>query len=108
MSYYALGGSVPQVAWVYIVRPFTKHRQSIDLMPHRDLACVFCNNGASMGESPKDTSRVLKMSYGSEHSGMTPHDQLLNVLHVPSRSFAVLERMLCLILGHPMWLHVEQ
>ncbi|KAJ7855898.1 fungal-specific transcription factor domain-containing protein [Mycena olivaceomarginata] len=74
MSYYALGGSVPQVAWVYI-----------------GLGMRFLQQRGEYGRKPK-----------GHQSG--PEDELWKRAFW---SFAVLERMLCLILGHPMWLHVE-
>ncbi|KAF7346135.1 Zn(2)-C6 fungal-type domain-containing protein [Mycena sanguinolenta] len=74
MSYYALGGSVPQVAWVYI-----------------GLGIRFLQQRGEYRRKPKGHRS------GSE-------DELWKRAFW---SFAVLERMVCLILGHPMCLHVE-
>ncbi|KAJ7211484.1 fungal-specific transcription factor domain-containing protein [Mycena haematopus] len=74
MSYYALGGSVPQVAWVYI-----------------GLGIRFLQQRGEYRRKPK-----------GHKSG--PEDELWKRAFW---SFAVLERMVCLILGHPMCLHVE-
>ncbi|KAF8208752.1 fungal-specific transcription factor domain-containing protein [Mycena galopus ATCC 62051] len=74
MSYYALGGSVPQVAWMYI-----------------GLGIRFLQQRGEYRRKPK-----------GHRSG--PEDELWKRAFW---SFAVLERMVCLILGHPMCLHVE-
>ncbi|KAJ6508989.1 fungal-specific transcription factor domain-containing protein [Mycena sanguinolenta] len=74
MSYYALGGSVPQVAWVYIglgIR-FLQQRGEYRRKPKGHRSC--------------SEDELWKRAFWS---------------------FAVLERMVCLILGHPMCLHVE-
>ncbi|KAF7365380.1 Fungal-trans domain-containing protein [Mycena venus] len=74
MSYYALGGSVPQVAWVYIGlgMRFLQQRGEYARKP--------------AGQRPGSEDELWKRAFWS---------------------FAVLERMLCLILGRPMCLHVE-
>ncbi|KAF7374352.1 Zn(2)-C6 fungal-type domain-containing protein [Mycena sanguinolenta] len=85
LSLYALGTSVPEMAWFYLVSPA--------------LGSDASSSAVSTEDGLEADNRALNMSSGSEHSGITECYHPLSVL--------VLEQIICFCMGRPASIHIE-